>query len=211
MIGDGAPQGICGSGLIDAVAAALDVGLVDWTGLIQIERRDHFPAALAARLAHRGEERLLILVPHGAAAGGGEIVLTQDDVRQLQLAKGAIGGGIRMLQHVLQVPDEALTDLMLAGGFGNYLSIRSAVRIGLIPPLAPDRIRYVGQRRRARGAAGSRLGGGAGSRGAARPLDRAPVAGDPPRLPGPVRGRHELPEGVRPRPRASGAQVSGRR
>ena len=144
MIGDGAPQGICGSGLIDAVAAALDVGLVDWTGLIQIERREHLPAALAARLAHRGEERLLILVPHGAAAGGGEIVLTQDDVRQLQLAKGAIGGGIRMLQHVLRVPDEALTDLMLAGGFGNYLSIRSAVRIGLIPPLAPDRIRYVG-------------------------------------------------------------------
>ena len=144
VIGDGAPQGICGSGLIDAVAAALDVGLVDWTGLIQIERREHLPAALAARLAHRGEERLLILVPHGAAAGGGEIVLTQDDVRQLQLAKGAIGGGIRMLQHVLQVPDEALTDLMLAGGFGNYLSIRSAVRIGLIPPLAPDRIRYVG-------------------------------------------------------------------
>jgi uncharacterized 2Fe-2S/4Fe-4S cluster protein (DUF4445 family) len=99
---------------------------------------------LAARLDHRGEERILILVPHGAAAGGGEIVLTQDDVRQLQLAKGAIGGGIRMLQHVLQVPDEALTDLMLAGGFGNYLSIRSAVRIGLIPPLTPDRIRYVG-------------------------------------------------------------------
>ena len=144
VIGDGAPQGICGSGLIDAVAAALDVGLVDWTGLIQIERRDRFPAALAARLDQRGEERLLILVPRGAAAGGGEIVLTQDDVRQLQLAKGAIGGGIRMLQHVLRVPDEALTDLMLAGGFGNYLSIRSAVRIGLIPPLAPDRIRYVG-------------------------------------------------------------------
>jgi len=144
VIGDSAPQGICGSGLIDAVAAALDVGLIDWTGLIQIERRDRFPEALGARLAERGEERLLILIPHGAAAGGGEIVLTQDDIRQVQLAKGAIGGGIRMLQHVLRVPDEALTDLMLAGGFGNYLSIRSAVRIGLIPPLPPERIRYVG-------------------------------------------------------------------
>jgi uncharacterized 2Fe-2S/4Fe-4S cluster protein (DUF4445 family) len=144
VIGDAAPQGICGSGLIDAIAAALDVGLIDWTGLIQIERRTRFPEALGARLAERGEERLLVLVPHGAAAGGGEIVLTQDDVRQVQLAKGAIGGGIRMLQHVLRVPDEALTDLMLAGGFGNYLSIRSAVRIGLIPPLAHDRIRYVG-------------------------------------------------------------------
>jgi len=144
VLGDGPPQGICGSGLIDAVAAALDLGLIDWTGLIQIERRDRFAPALAARLAERGEERLLILAPRGGASGGGEIVLTQDDVRQVQLAKGAIGGGIRMLQHVLGVPDEALTDLMLAGGFGNYLSIRSAVRIGLIPPLPAERIRYVG-------------------------------------------------------------------
>jgi len=144
VIGDGPPQGICGSGLIDAIAAALDIGLVDWTGLIQIERRARFPAALAARLAERGEERLLVLAARGEAAGGGEIVLTQDDVRQVQLAKGAIGGGIRMLQHVLRVPDEALTDLMLAGGFGNYLSIPSAVRIGLIPPLPLERIRYVG-------------------------------------------------------------------
>jgi uncharacterized 2Fe-2S/4Fe-4S cluster protein (DUF4445 family) len=144
VIGDGPPQGICGSGLIDAVAAALDVGLIDWTGLIQIERRDRFPAELRQRLVTRGEERLLVLAPRGTAAGGGEIVLTQDDVRQVQLAKGAIGGGIRMLQHVLGVPDASLTDLMLAGGFGNYLSIRSAVRIGLIPPLPLERIRYVG-------------------------------------------------------------------
>jgi uncharacterized 2Fe-2S/4Fe-4S cluster protein (DUF4445 family) len=144
VIGDGPPQGICGSGLIDAVAAALDVGFIDWTGLIQIERRDRFSPKLRARLDERGEERLLILAPRGTAAGGGEIVLTQDDVRQVQLAKGAIGGGIRMLQHVLGVPDESLADLMLAGGFGNYLSIRSAVRIGLIPPLPPERIRYVG-------------------------------------------------------------------
>jgi uncharacterized 2Fe-2S/4Fe-4S cluster protein (DUF4445 family) len=144
VIGDGPAQGICGSGLIDVVAAALDAGLIDWTGLIQLERRDRFPAPLAGRLAERGEERLLVLVPRGEAAGDGEIVLTQDDVRQLQLAKGAIGGGIRMLQHVLGVPDEALQDLMLAGGFGTYLSIPSAVRIGLIPPLAPGRIRYVG-------------------------------------------------------------------
>jgi uncharacterized 2Fe-2S/4Fe-4S cluster protein (DUF4445 family) len=144
VIGEGPPQGICGSGLIDAVAAALDFGLVDWTGLIQAERRDRFPAPLAARLAERGEERVLILAPGGQAAGGGEILLTQDDIRQVQLAKGAIGGGIRMLQHVLRVPDEALSELMLAGGFGNYLSIRSAVRIGLIPALPTERIRYVG-------------------------------------------------------------------
>lgn len=143
VIGEGPPQGICGSGLIDAIAAALDGALIDWTGLIQVEQRDRLPAPLARRVLQRGEERLLVLV-HPGEAGTGEIVLTQDDVRQIQLAKGAIGGGIRMLQHVLGVPDDALQELMLAGGFGNYLSIRSAVRIGLIPALPADRIRYVG-------------------------------------------------------------------
>src|SRR5262249_42399340 len=55
VIGEGPPQGICGSGLIDAVAAALDVGLVDWTGLIQIEGRERMPPPLASRLVERGE------------------------------------------------------------------------------------------------------------------------------------------------------------
>jgi uncharacterized 2Fe-2S/4Fe-4S cluster protein (DUF4445 family) len=144
VLGDGRPQGVCGSGLIDAVAAALDAGLIDWTGLIQLERRNGFPEALRRRLVARGEERLLVLVPRGEATGGGEIVLSQEDVRQVQLAKGAIASGIRMLQHVLAIDDHGLAELMLAGGFGNYLSIRSAVRIGLIPPLPAGRIRYVG-------------------------------------------------------------------
>ena len=69
VIGEAPPQGICGSGLIDAVAAALDVGLVDWTGLIQIERRDRFPAPLAAtaRRARRGAPA----DPRAPRGGGG--------------------------------------------------------------------------------------------------------------------------------------------
>ncbi len=144
VIGEGAPQGICGSGLIDAMAVALEAELVDWTGLIQLEAQAGRHASLQTRLELRGEERVLILVPRGEGAGGGEIVLSQDDVRQVQLAKGAIASGIRMLQRVLGVSDADLAELMLAGGFGNYLSIGSAVRIGLIPPLPIDRIRYVG-------------------------------------------------------------------
>ena len=143
VIGEGAPQGICGSGLIDAVAVALDAGLVDRTGLIQVEARDRLAASLGSRLEMRGEERVLILVPRGQVAGG-EIVLTQEDIRQVQLAKGAIASGIRMLQRILGVSDDDLAELMLAGGFGNYLSIESAVRIGLIPALPLARIRYVG-------------------------------------------------------------------
>jgi len=144
VIGDGPPQGLCGSGLIDAVATALDAGLLDWSGLIQLETRDRLPPPLRDRIELRGEERILILVPRAEAAGGAEIVLSQEDIRQVQLAKGAIASGIRMLQRLLGIPDEALAELMLAGGFGNYLSIRSAVRIGLIPALPPERIRYVG-------------------------------------------------------------------
>jgi uncharacterized 2Fe-2S/4Fe-4S cluster protein (DUF4445 family) len=144
VIGEAAPQGIAGSGLIDAIAAALDARLIDWTGLIQVGAREARAPGLRDAVEMRGEERVLILVPRGQAAGGGEIVLSQDDVRQVQLAKGAIAGGIRMLQHVLGVADAELTELMLAGGFGNYLSARSAVRIGLIPALPLERIRYVG-------------------------------------------------------------------
>ncbi|MBI4014171.1 MAG: DUF4445 domain-containing protein [Candidatus Rokubacteria bacterium] len=144
VIGEAVPQGIAGSGLIDAVAVALDAGLIDWTGLIRVEARDALPAPLRGAIELRGQERLLVLVPRGQAAGGGEIVLSQEDIRQVQLAKGAIAGGIRMLQRVLGVDDAGLTELMLAGGFGNYLSARSARRIGLIPPLPLERIRYVG-------------------------------------------------------------------
>jgi len=144
-IGDGAAQGLCGSGLVDAVAALLDVGVVDWTGLIEVEARDRFPGPIRARVEMRGEERLVVLARVGEHGAEREITLTQDDIRQVQLCKGAIASGVAMLQHVAGVPTERVDELMLAGGFGNYLSVRSALRIGLIPPGLPEsRVRYVG-------------------------------------------------------------------
>jgi uncharacterized 2Fe-2S/4Fe-4S cluster protein (DUF4445 family) len=144
-IGEGAAQGLCGSGLVDAVAALLDLGVVDWTGLIDVEGRDRLPAPVRARVEMRGEERLVVLARPGEQGGEREIILTQDDIRQVQLCKGAIASGVAMLQHVAGVPTEGVDELMLAGGFGNYLSVRSARRIGLIPPGLPEqKIRYVG-------------------------------------------------------------------
>jgi len=144
-IGDAPIQGLCGSGLIDAIAALLDAGAIDWTGLIDVEGRDRLPAALRDRVLMRGEERVVILARPGESAAGQEIALTQDDVRQVQLCKGAIASGVAMLQRIAAVPDDRVAELMLAGGFGNYLGIRSARRIGLIPPGLPEsRIRYVG-------------------------------------------------------------------
>src|SRR6266850_2296774 len=143
-LGETDALGICGSGLLDLVAGLLDAGVIDWTGLIQIEARDALPAKLRERVVMRGEERTVIVCRAGESGAPRELVLTQDDVRQVQLAKGAIASGIAMLQHVAAVPDARVGELMLAGGFGNYLSIASAVRIGLIPDLPRERIRYVG-------------------------------------------------------------------
>jgi len=144
-IGDAPAQGICGSGLVDAVAALLDLGVLDWTGLIDVDARDRLPAPIRSRVLMRGEERLVVLARAGEHGAEREITLTQDDVRQVQLCKGAIASGVAMLQHVAAVPTEHIDELMLAGGFGNYLSVRSALRIGLIPPGLPEsRIRYVG-------------------------------------------------------------------
>src|SRR2546427_294190 len=143
-IGETDALGICGSGIIDLLAGLLEAGVIDWTGLIQVETRHAFPSKLSERVVVRGEERQVIVLWPGEAGARQEIVLTQDDVRQVQLAKGAIASGVMMLQHVAGVPGDTVVELMLAGGFGNYVSIQSAPRNGLIPPLPRHPIRYVG-------------------------------------------------------------------
>jgi len=143
-IGESPAIGICGSGTIDALAGMLDAGIIDHTGLIQVDNRDRLPPRLRDRVVRREEGRQFILVRAGEAGATAEIVLTQGDVREVQLAKGAIASGMALLQHVAGIPNDQIAELMLAGGFGNYLSIKSALRIGLIPQLPVERIRYVG-------------------------------------------------------------------
>ncbi len=143
-IGETPPLGICGSGLIDLLAGLLQAGVIDPSGLIRVEDRAALPPRLRERVMTRGEERLIVVLRAGEAEAPREIVLTQEDVRQVQLAKGAIASGVAMLLHVAGVTVDQIDELMLAGGFGNYVSIPSAIRIGLIPPLPPARVRYVG-------------------------------------------------------------------
>src|SRR5437762_3575732 len=122
-IGDAEALGICGSGLIDLVAGLLEAGVVDWTGLIRVEDRDALPAKLRDRVVMRGEERQVIVLRPGEAGARAEIVLNQDDVRQVQLAKGAIASGVVRLQHVAGVPDSTAAELVVAGCLGNYVSV----------------------------------------------------------------------------------------
>lgn len=117
VIGGGAARGLCGSGLVDAVACALDAGWILPSGRFEMGRAD---IAIAEQVR---------LLPY--------------DVRELQLAKGAIAAGARTLLHRLQVAREHITRVHLAGAFGNYVSRRSARRTGLVE-YPHDRIATVG-------------------------------------------------------------------
>ena len=107
VIGGGKAMGICGSGLIDAAAAALELGLINARGRVQTEDRN-------------------IPLTDG-------IVLTQDDIRQLQLAKGAIAAGIQLMAAHLGIELNTIRRVYLAGAFGTFMDPVSACRIGLLP------------------------------------------------------------------------------
>ena len=118
VIGGGQARGICGSGLIDAVAVGLNMGLLNKRGRIQNE--DHI-----FRLT-------------------GDIYLTQDDIRQVQLAKGAIYAGIFLMAKQLGITVSDIEKVQLAGAFGNYMNPESACRIGLLPEELLSKIEAVG-------------------------------------------------------------------
>lgn len=148
VIGDGPARGICGSGLVDAVAQMLDAGILTPTGRLlkprEVEQQTTLNPQLKARLTGEGQQRSFILAHAHDTETGEPIVLTQQDIRELQLAKAAVLAGIKTLMHTLAVRDEEITELLMAGAFGNYIDKRSAVRIGLIPPLSLEKIRSVG-------------------------------------------------------------------
>jgi len=123
-----AARGICGSGLLDAVAALLEAGLLDRTGRLRAE------GPLAHRLAEVGQAVVL-------ASG---VELTQKDIRAFQLAKGAIRSGIEMLLRAAGIAAPDLDAVLLAGAFGNYLRRESAVATGLLPLVDPARIHPIG-------------------------------------------------------------------
>lgn len=144
VIGDVQPSGICGSGMVDALAACLDAGILNQGGLLRTDETAHLPPRLAKRLRVGEKYREIVLAWAEETAVGHDVVLTQDDIRQLQLAKGAIASGIKMLQRVMGIELDQIERFHLAGGFGNYLNLGSAQRIGLIPPLPRERVVYVG-------------------------------------------------------------------
>ncbi len=144
VIGGAPPIGICGSGLIDAVAKMLVAGVLDASGRLRIKAKESLAPALGARLIKAEGKESFVLVWAAEAGKDEDITLTQTDLRQLQLAKGAICSGVVTLQKVMGIANDEIEELMLCGGFGNYINTESAVRIRLLPELPLERITYFG-------------------------------------------------------------------
>jgi uncharacterized 2Fe-2S/4Fe-4S cluster protein (DUF4445 family) len=140
VIGDVEPVGICGSGLVDAVAELVHCGLLDHSGrFIADEDAAVALPQLAARLTKVGEERVFMLHRRGDDPAA-SVFLSQRDIRELQFAKASIATGWNILLAELGVAADEITQVLLAGSFGAYLTPLSAVRIGLVPKLALPRI-----------------------------------------------------------------------
>lgn len=130
-IGNTTPAGICGSGVIDAVAACLTLGFLDETGAID-------EACIPKELRASADGVPAIRFPES------DIVLTQKDIRAVQLAKSAICSGIETLLSHAGLHAKDVAHLWIAGGFGTVLNTESAERIGLIPSGFSGRMTAVG-------------------------------------------------------------------
>jgi uncharacterized 2Fe-2S/4Fe-4S cluster protein (DUF4445 family) len=137
------PVGICGSGLIDAAAELVRTGVVEPSGRMRTasELEGALPARLTARLVDAdGAGRAVRL----AGTDHRPVLLTARDIRQLQLVKGSIFAGVRMLLAHAGIGEDDLDEILIAGAFGNYIRKTSAQAIGLVPGIDPERVRFVG-------------------------------------------------------------------
>jgi uncharacterized 2Fe-2S/4Fe-4S cluster protein (DUF4445 family) len=133
--GDVKPVGICGSGLVDAVAQMLRVGILDHSG--RMKSRDDLPH-------HPLTDRLIEVEGVRAFLLADGVYLTQRDVRELQFAKGSIATGIKVLMDIMGMTTADIDEIFLGGSFGSYLNPESAKIIGLVPPVEVERIIAVG-------------------------------------------------------------------
>lgn len=135
VIDDVRPVGICGSGILDAVAAFYKAGIINKRGRFQLGH----PCVVQGQ-----SEPHVVLAPAESTGHGEPIVVTQHDVNEIQLAKGAIRTGIECLLRHRGLRHEDLDRVVIAGAFGTFVDVESAVTIGLLPALSEGRFSQVG-------------------------------------------------------------------
>ena len=143
VIGNCPARSICGSGLIDAVAVLLDLGVIDLTGRFvePAKLKEKLSPAILSRISEQDGEPAFVLYEND---NGSRVFLKQKDIRETQLAKAAIRAGIKLLQKRIGLDDDDIEHILLAGAFGNYIRKESALRIGLLPDVPLERIVFVG-------------------------------------------------------------------
>jgi uncharacterized 2Fe-2S/4Fe-4S cluster protein (DUF4445 family) len=131
------PRGICGSGIIDAIAEMLRTGVIDTSGRIVLQ--DH----KRIREGENGKE-FIIAFKEETANKEEDIVITQDDIREIQKAKAAMYAGYMTLMRKASFKKEELSEIIIAGAFGSYIDPFSARLIGMIPELPISKISFLG-------------------------------------------------------------------
>jgi uncharacterized 2Fe-2S/4Fe-4S cluster protein (DUF4445 family) len=136
-IGGRAPVGICGSGILDAVAELIRAGILDRKGMFkELDER--------VRRDERSHHSEYLLVKADKSGHGRDVAVTRSDVNEIQLAKGAIRAGIEVLLQEAGITAGQIEQFIVAGAFGTYLDIDSAVTIGMFPEIPLSRFRQVG-------------------------------------------------------------------
>jgi uncharacterized 2Fe-2S/4Fe-4S cluster protein (DUF4445 family) len=136
-IGQKRPKGICGSGLIDAVAELFLTGIINERGKFNLDLGH-------PRLRSVGGIAEYLLVPAEQSGTGADIAITEADLDNLIRTKGAIYAGIATLLGQMEMPAEAIEQVYIAGGFGRYLELDQAITIGLLPEFAEEKVKYIG-------------------------------------------------------------------
>jgi uncharacterized 2Fe-2S/4Fe-4S cluster protein (DUF4445 family) len=133
---DGAPPvGICGSGILDALSQLYLAGIVDEGGRLWDHPRVR---------TDRGQREFVLITEEERGGGQPAITITQQDVRELQLAKAAIRTGIQALLEGKVCSEDEIKQVIIAGAFGTYIDVASAVTIGMLPSLPLNRFRQAG-------------------------------------------------------------------
>ncbi len=143
VIGNEKVEGICGSGLMDAVAVLLRAGIIDESGKLFNPEKDDIKTASEGvkenekRIGKTNEGLLKFTLKES-------VYISQKDIREVQLAKGAIAAGIELMAEKLGIKVTDIKKVMIAGAFGNYMDPQSACEIGLIPKELEEKIEMIG-------------------------------------------------------------------
>lgn len=144
-IKDELARGICGSGVIKAIAEFVKMGVITTSGrFVSNDRIALLPETIGKRVKAQGGQKEFILVFAEKSATGKDISITQGDIREIQLVKSSIFTGVEILMENFGITFGEIEQILIAGAFGNHLDLDSALAIGLVPPTNRKKIIPVG-------------------------------------------------------------------